>query len=403
MNTYVLKTRRKCSYDELFGVPLAVEMLFVFLAVLVSWRLFGGIVHADSFSDILRSSSFRGALGWVQKVDFIGGILQACISIGSIISAAFMMIQVMASFVYLSSKSIWEMVHEAKEGGSDTELYDLGMIGLAKNWAKGKSGTGLDAIVGFFLTIAPDVKRYSYFSDKAKNEKIKEDMTMGQFTLAIFLDVFISLFIVAMAFNGTLVKAWAISIDALGTLAEHCVSVNYAGYIDDLVAQGTGYKFTFSAYGTAEGDKKQQVASELYGKAISKTRGLSSAHYELMGKNIENIINGSGGPQSMDQHLANNNRFGQTFRGIIGAGRADAENAAKFDRQYATVGFDVRTNSSKGTDDTEVWTVSLKQITNGLDEMGIISDYGADEDVYFHVYFKPMQVTESQYFGTNAS
>ena len=391
MSTKVLKFHKHGTFHDAFGVPMWVECLMVAASLALSLWVFGGLVFADNFSDLLYTSSFRGALSWVQKVDWMGGILQAAISIGSIIAASFMIIQVMASFIVLSARSIWEEVHELKTAGQDTEMYDFGVVGMAKTWAKGKSGSGLDAIIGFFLIIAPDVMKYSYFSEKS-HKQFDADITMGQFALKIFLDVFISLFIIAMAFNGTMVKAWAVSIDALGTLAEHCVSVNYSGYINDLVSQGTGYKFTYGEIGTEEGDLKQRIASDLYGKAISKCRGLTAAQYEAMGNQIEAIIEGNAGSNvtqsSLHDHIVGQNGV---LNNKWNTSASTDTDIAKNDRLMASVDFNIVTNSS-GTLTGNEWLVSLSDI---MANTGAIDGAG---EVYFHVFFKQVQISEGVYY-----
>lgn len=278
--------KRRCSLSGwLPGIAIMMAALVV-VAAMATGTVQG---RADNFTDIFYTNSFRGAFEWIKKLDWVGMIVQAVISIFSLFGVALLTIRIMTSMLFLSAKGMWEEVHDLKSGGETLEKDFLGMGGMVKSWASGKAGTGLDAIVGAVLLLLPDVKRYSDFGEKAGGD-FGEDITITQYILKIALPTVMTVFFFAMGFNGTLFQALAVTVDFMGTFADKAISVNYAGMAEDLINAGTGYKFAFSADGTNLGKFQQNLAKDVYGRCVSKTRGASAAQLETIGKNIESKI-----------------------------------------------------------------------------------------------------------------
>ena len=267
-------------------------IMMVFAAMMVVGAMATGTVYgrADNFTDIFYTNSFRGAFEWIQKLDWVGMIVQCVISCFSLFGVALLVIRIMTSMLFLSAKGMWEEVHDLKSSGESAEKDFLGMFGMAKTWASGKSGTGLDAIIGAVLMILPDVKRYSDFGEKAGGD-FSEDITISQYMLKIALPTVMTVFFFAMGFNGTLFQALAVTVDAMGTLADKAISVNYAGFVDDLVNSQNGYKFYFDADGTQFGKFKQSVAKDLYGRVVKLTRGANPDQLYKLGEKVEAFVN----------------------------------------------------------------------------------------------------------------
>lgn len=243
-------------------------------------------VSADNFTDVFNTQSFRGSFEWFRHMDWLGTVVQAVISVFALLGTCLIVIRIMTSMLYLSARGLWEEVHDLKQSGGESEMYDLGFLNMAKSWAKGKAGTGLDAFLGAILMLLPDVKRYSDFGEKS-GQKFEEDTSISQYMLKILLPTVLSVFFLAMAFNGTLVKGLAVTVDAMGTLADKAVSVNYSGFVEDLVNSKTGYKFIAASDGTGAGKFTQSVQTEVYGKVVSKIRGVNQNQLYLIGQNLE--------------------------------------------------------------------------------------------------------------------
>lgn len=280
---------RKQSFALRHYLPGVVMLLAAFMVVgaFATGTVYG---HADNFTDIFYTNSFRGAFDWIKKLDWVGMIVQCVISCFSLFGVALLVIRIMTSMLFLSAKGLWEEVHDLKSSGETAEKDFIGLFGMAKTWASGKSGTGLDAIIGAVMMILPDVKRYSDFGEKAGGD-FQEDITISQYMLKIALPTVMTVFFFAMGFNGTLFQALAVTVDAMGTAADHIISVNYSGIVNDIINSRTGYEFYYDADGTNFGKFKQAAAKDMYTLAVAQTRDPSTDVLFAIGQEIENYIN----------------------------------------------------------------------------------------------------------------
>lgn len=280
--------RRRNSQGYLSG------SILVLAALVAMGALATGTMHAsaDNFTDIFYTNSFRGAFQWFKYLDWVGTLVQIVISAFSLFGVALMTIRIMTSLLFLSAKGMWEEVHDLKSQGGSEEKDLFGLLGMGKSWVQGKAGTGLDAIVGAVLLLLPDVKRYSDFGEKAGGD-FSEDMTVTQYILKIAVPTVMTVFFFAMGFNGTLFHALAVTVDFMGEFADRAISVNYTGLVDDMINRNTGYRFTYDLDGTNMGKFKQGLAKDIFGRVVSKVKGIDDVTMEKAGKYIEaSIVNG---------------------------------------------------------------------------------------------------------------
>lgn len=366
---------------------LAVCMFATLLGVLVATQPSAVIARADNLVDIFYTNSFRGSFEWFKKMDWLGMLVQAVISIFSLVGVSLIVIRIMTSLLYLSAKGLWEEVHDLKQGGGESEMYDFGFVNMAKSWAKGKAGTGLDAIFGAVLILLPDVKKYSDFGEKS-GEKFDDDTTMTQYILKILLPTVLAIFFLAMGFNSTLTKGLAVTVDGLGAFADKCVSVNFAGFVDDMVNSGTGYKFTFAAAGTQEGKLQEALAKDLYGRVMSSARGANTAQLQQIGINIESAIN-----ENFDSWVSNSSQISEKVASNLGT-----ENG---DRFYSYLGFEVIANSSTNETSGQVGQLLLSDIMEGTGLVGSTTADGNAFDKVFHIYIRQTNSFDGSYFNVD--
>lgn len=341
------------------------------------------VVHADNFTDVFYTNSFRGSFEWFKKLDWIGMIVQAVISIFSLVGVSLIVIRVMTSMLYLSARGLWEEVHDLKQGG-ESEMYDFGFISMAKSWAKGKAGTGLDAIFGAVLLLLPDVKKYSDFGERS-GQSFDEDISISQYILKIALPVVLAVFFFAMGFNGTLMKGLAVTVDAMGTAADKAVSVNYSGFVEDLVNSGLGYKFTFEMDGTEKGKLEQAIAKDLYGRIISEVRGANQAQLYQIGINVQTYIE-----DNFENSVVESRQIAESVREGL-----TAENGDQF---YGLLSHNivVNTSATASTDDPGVMSVSSTDLLNGVEGIDAsTSDYVK----YYHIFVWQSTNTNDYYFN----
>lgn len=385
-NAVALTLPRKGSYRSVISVDgLAIFCIVLAVFAYLSSRVL--VVGADNFVDIFYTNSFRGSFEWFKKLDWIGMLVQAVISIFSLVGVSLIVMRVMTSLLYLSAKGLWEEVHDLKQGGGESEMFDFGFVNMAKSWAKGKAGTGLDAIFGAVLILLPDVKKYSDFGEKSGN-KFDDDTTMTQYVLKILLPTVMAVFFLAMGFNGTLVKGLAVTVDAMGTFADKCVSVNYSGFVEDLVNSGTGYKFTFAAAGTEQGKLQESMAKDIYGRVVSSARGASTSQLQQIGINIESAV-----ADNFDGWVDSSTQISEKVRTNLGG-----ENG---DRFYSYLGFEVIPNTSTNETAGQVGQLLLSELLEGTGLVGSTTDSGDAYEQVYHIYIRQTNSFDGSYFNVD--
>lgn len=383
-------TRRSNKQISLFAFS-ALALVALFIATFAVAFATTSVGHADNFTDIFYTNSFRGAFEWFKKLDWVGMLVQMVISCFSLFGVALLVIRIMTSMLYLSAKGMWEEVHDLKSAGGESEKDFLGLFGMAKSWAKGKSGTGLDAVIGAVLMILPDVKKYSDFGEKAGGD-FSDDMTISQYMLKIALPTVMTVFFFAMGFNGTLFQALAVTVDAMGTVADKAVSVNYAGFVEDLVNSGTGYKFAFNSAGTEEGKYQQQIAKDLYGRVVSEVKGANPNQLYTIGQNVENWV----------KETVTADQIASTYNQQISAKVKDGLSTDAKDQYMAYMGYDIVVNgNSEPTNGEAVFKIAEDGLVGLVDEsLGAVAEEH-QRQMYAHLFMKQSSDFNGNYFNLN--
>lgn len=363
------------DYRRYYFMVTMIMLCFLFYYTLHFKVLIGS---ADNFTDIFYTNSFRGAFSWFKKLDWIGMLVQMVISVFSLFGVALLVIRIMTSMLYLSSKGMWEEVHDLKSSGGESEKDFLGLFGMAKSWAKGKSGTGFDAIIGAVLMLLPDVKKYSDFGEKSKGD-FSEDITISQYMLKIALPTVMTVFFFAMGFNGTLFQALAVTVDAMGTVADKVVSVNYSAFIDDITTASSNYEFTLDADGTNLGKLKQSIAKDVYKLAVRQIPNADTQQLYSIGSRIETWVN-----DSVTYDVIAGGRLDPRVKEALGASGDDAGR----DQYAAFVGYNPRVSGIQSEGDGVI------SIGLGVENDGVLSNLGdelvattANQTKYVNIWF----------------
>lgn len=388
----IVETKIRSKSDQSYGESailswfLTLAFIFAGLVTFLGIYSISVVAHADNFTDIFYTNSFRGAFEWIQKLDWIGMIVQIVISVFSLVGTALLVIRIMTSMLFLSAKGLWEEVHDLKSGG-ESDKFDFGLINMAKSWMKGKSGTGLDAIIGAILILLPDVKKYSDFGEKSGG-KFDQDINISQYMLKIALPTIMTVFFFAMGFNGTLFKALAVTVDALGTVADRAVSINYAGFVDDLINSGTGYQFVFNAAGTNQGDLQQSVAKDVYGRLVSKIKGANASQLYTLGQNVEVWVSENITPDN----IAANGTTQISEQVIDGLGGDSS------DQYMGYLGYEILVNGSESANG-EICSAPVSEF---FTDVSALSDMQGQEQ-YVHLFVRQTTAFNGSYFNLEAT
>ena len=235
--------------------------------------------------------------------------------------------------------------------------------------------------------LLPDVKKYSDFGEKAGGD-FSDDMSISQYMLKIALPTIMTVFFFAMGFNGTLFQALAVTVDAMGTVADRAVSVNYSGFVDDLINSGTGYQFVFSAAGTNEGKLQQQVAKDVYGRCVSQVKDANPQQLYAIGQNVEGWVSENVKPDS--EAVSGSSQISAKVKEGLGGDAAD---------QYMSyLGYDIVINgNSEATSGEAVWSLGTDGALSGLE----LTDAAAQRPQYLHLFIKQTRDSANNYFNTD--
>ena len=87
----IAETKIRFKSDQTYGESailswfLTLAFIFAGLVTFLGVYSISVVAHADNFTDIFYTNSFRGAFEWIQKLDWIGMIVQIVISVFSLV------------------------------------------------------------------------------------------------------------------------------------------------------------------------------------------------------------------------------------------------------------------------------------------------------------------------------
>ncbi len=369
-------------------------LLACYIIMVINAPLFSAASTGDNFTKIFETNAFRGSFQWLSKMDWLGMIMQFAISVFSVVGVCLMVLRIITSMLYLSSRGLWEEVSEIKKSGGDNDLYDLGLLGQLKKVGQGKQGTGMDAILSAFLILLPDVKRYSDFAE-GRGDKFDENITFTNYMLKIAIPTVMCTFFFAMGFNGTLFKALAVTVDAMGTLADRVVSQNYAAMVNDLIVTGKAYKFAVDQDGTSKGEFQGKIAREIYAQILRRIDDIDTNTSLTIGANVEKAIT--------DAITADNVSSGGSYGRQV---KLTSDDLAT-DSNWELLGYTIIVNSTPNYDGAAVqpYSASLYELAGGS-ESGLsetTSIYGEEsKTMYAHVYIDQVKVKDNDFFNKDA-
>lgn len=276
-----------------FSLPMKLGILLCSVALVVLYNLpIYGFADTKpvSFTDLFSTTAFSGSMEIIQKLNWVGWILNGIITVTCFLGAVFVVIVTVFSILYLAGSPLFDAVAEVKKAGKGTGK--AGFSGMFKEVSQGNWGSGLDVVFGFILMLIPDVRRISDYREGSTKYRLNaEEDTIAQYLLKVGFHRILVIFFCAIGFSGTLWQGFAKCADAMAYTADRIVSVNLTGYIDNLVAQMQYYTFEFDATGTNYGDLMQSIAKDTYVQVLKKCPGADDDVKALLGKNIENWIN----------------------------------------------------------------------------------------------------------------
>lgn len=331
-------------------------ILELFLIAMCAYLVLNTIhlVLADNLLDLFDSYAFRGSLKTIDKFNWVGKLMSYIISVFSMIGLFLVCYQRLISLLYLAGRNTFDTVHEIKSslsGGSGRDAFGIRSMFTNAMQGGGQYGTGLDAIVGFLLSLLPDVKKYSDYNPERMAFNVQEDDSCTTYMLKTAIPTIMMIFFFAMGYNGTLWQGYGVIVDAMGTAADQLVSTDLNSIVSTAMNTGKAYKFSWDASGSDYGDFMQDMVKAVYKQALKNGRDYTSDTQQSVGSYVDSIFLTGKGYNKSDMKLYK----GSTNKTIsIGKGKGsiftDADTLAK------AIG---NTTGFKGEDDAKNLTYTV--------------------------------------------
>ena len=292
LNVEVLELKK-----ENRNTTIILELLLIALCtyfVLCSFHL----AKADNLLDLFDSYAFRGSFKTIDKFNWVGKLMSYIISVFSMLGLFLICYQRLISLLYLAGRNTFDTVHEIKSslsGGSGRDAFGIRSMFTNAMQGGGQYGTGLDAIIGFLLSLLPDVKKYSDYNPERMAYNVQEEDSCTTYMLKTAIPTIMLLFFFAMGYNGTLWQGFGVIVDAMGTAAEQLVATDLNSIVSTAMNTGKAYKFSWDASGSDYGDFMQDMVKAVYKQALKNGKDYTSDTQQTVGSYVDNIfLNGKG-------------------------------------------------------------------------------------------------------------
>ena len=261
---------------------------------------------ADNLLDLFDSYAFRGSLKTIDKFNWVGKLMSYIISVFSMLGLFLVCYQRLISLLYLAGRNTFDTVHEIKSslsGGSGRDAFGIRSMFTNAMQGGGQYGTGLDAIVGFLLSLLPDVKKYSDYNPERMAFNVQEEDSCSTYMLKTAIPTIMMIFFFAMGYNGTLWQGYGVIVDAMGTAADQVVSTDLNSIVSTAMNTGKAYKFSWDASGSDYGDFMQDMVKATYKQALKNGKDYTSATQQSVGSYVDNIFLTGKGYNNSDMKL----------------------------------------------------------------------------------------------------
>ena len=334
----------------------------------------GGLV------DLFSTDAFQGSWQVFSKFNWLGGLMQFIISAFCLIGLFLVCYQRLITMLYLSSKTTFDRVDELKSGMSSQKFLGIGAM-FKDNFFESKNGVGLDSFVSFLLTLLPNVKAYSDYSNNNKHSyNLKEDDTITTYMLKVAIPTIMTIFFFSVGFSGTLFKAYGVCVDALATVADDFVTTDLSSSVQKMINNGTGYQFAYND-GTEKGKFKQNVAEAVYAKALKKCGDLTTDTKQYVGSQLQ---------ADLDKKWGNLNSISS------GAYTFTSAN----DSEWGNLKYSVVLNTSESSGGT---SSGVAYIDIPLSDLGIYTESGTSSGWHAHVIVQRKANASIDYFKVSST
>lgn len=289
-----------------------VKAYLAFGTILINIMFSTDIVLADTggvkLSDIVDTEAFQGSARWLDKFNFIGGVLNFIITSVCIIGLVTVAFQMLLTVLYFGNRSFWDNTHDIKTQNAGSQLFGkatpFGLGGYLKEFIMPTKTSGLDSIFALIYIVIPDIKEYSEMGSN-RDSKLNDDDSITTWLLKTSGKKIILLLLLSMGWNGSLMKCYMMIVDGIGVAANRVATYNSEALVNNILNAGDNFDFTLGSSGKGADVVQGEVASKMY-KAVLAELGDENQSRDIkqtVGKNIESIVASQMNAESIRQSL----------------------------------------------------------------------------------------------------
>lgn len=243
--------------------------------------------EGEELTQLFETTAFSGSWEVFSKFNWLGNFLNFCISAFSLIGLVFVVLRFTITILYKSNEAIFDRVYELKGKGQGTGFF--GIPALGKELVSGNYGVGADVVIGFVLSLLPNIKEYSDYNPNKMMFNLKEDDTLTTYVLKMSLPTIMTIFFFSIGFNGTLWQAYGNVVGAMATAAHGFCTVQLSSFVDKALNVGSYFQFGYDTK-TELGKFQKNVATNMYNKILPKLKSITSETMQAAGSEVQTAV-----------------------------------------------------------------------------------------------------------------
>lgn len=244
---------------------------------------------AGSLTDLFDTVAFSGSWEMLSKFNWFGGMVQGIITVCCALGLALLVIRIFVTLLYLTCRNTFDTVYDIKSHGKGQKFFGFG--GMTKEIFNANYGSGTDAVLGFLLSLVPNIKAISDYAPDRMHYNLDENDTVLMYILKTALPYIMSMFFFTIGWSGVLMNCYGAVVDAMAYAAERASNQSLIPFVDRVLGKGNSYTFTYDGDDTEFGEFRQKLAKSIYSKVLRKTSDLTSDTQLAVGSAIDRWIN----------------------------------------------------------------------------------------------------------------
>ena len=272
---------QKINVETSRRLKFAVISYVLLMILLVTSFSICGAAEGSELTDLFQTSAFTGSWEVFSKFNWLGKILNFLISMFCLIGLMMIAFRLIITLLYKSNEALFDRVYDLKQGQDGLFAIKDQFTNMFKGG--GNYGVGLDAIVGFVLSLLPNIKAYSDYNPEKMLYNLAEDDTMTTYVLKISLPTIFAIFFFAIGFNGTLLQGYGSVANAMAKGAKKLVEVDLANSVEKVMSAGAYYQFSFDTSNDL-GKLQSSTAKNLYNKLLLRMDSITTANMQSVSK-----------------------------------------------------------------------------------------------------------------------